>query len=84
MECTVYMSSSGLSAELLGYHGCHLGLAQSLTDLVNQPWNWLHVMLWECCDRGGQPPAGNLVADPEMGGAEVEPGCAGAVVISAL
>ena len=41
-------------------------------------------MLWECCDRGGQPSAGILVVDPEMGDAEIEPGCAGTVVISEL
>ena len=41
-------------------------------------------MLWECCDRGGQPSAGILVVDPGMEDAEVEPGCAGIVVISEL
>ncbi|GAY65280.1 hypothetical protein CUMW_239880 [Citrus unshiu] len=41
-------------------------------------------MLWECCDRGGQPSAGILVADLEMGDAEVEPGCDGTAVISEL
>ena len=84
MEYTVYTPSSGLPIELLSYHECHLGLAQSLTDLVDQSWNWLHVMLWECCDRGGQPSAGILVADPETGHVEVEPGCAGTAVISEL
>ena len=84
MECTVYRPSSGLPAELLGYHECHLGLSQLLIDLVDWPWNRLHVMFWECCDRGGQPSAGILAAALGLGGVEVEPGCVGTVVVSEL